>query len=195
MQTEAPGYPEQTAIDASSVRARVVYPPYPQHSQSPYPERPKNPFFSRFAYFFQWSHHTRSPPLSPIILAFMEVALKFVLVIPPAQIYLHVLLLRLPSLYFPRVARIFEEADMTLPEIKRMALEMASQGLKHEIEIQMAFESSSVPPAYKRLKSTWEFFIDSVMREWKTFNIISVLLLTYVRSSLHTMLVPTLIPC
>ncbi|KJA14576.1 hypothetical protein HYPSUDRAFT_49018 [Hypholoma sublateritium FD-334 SS-4] len=45
----------------------------------------------------------------------------------PRQIYLH-FLLRLPSLYFSRVARIFEEADLTLPEIKRMALETASQG-------------------------------------------------------------------
>ena len=78
------------------------------------------------------------------------------------------LLLRLPSLYFSRVARIFEEADMSLPEIKKMALETASQGLSHEYEIEMAFESPSVPPAYKRLTSTWEFFIDSVMREWKT---------------------------
>jgi hypothetical protein len=65
------------------------------------------------------------------------------------------------------------EADMSLPEIKKMALETASQGLIHEYEIQMAFDSS-VPSAYKRLTSTWEFFIDSVMREWKTFNIISV---------------------
>jgi hypothetical protein len=95
------------------------------------------------------------------------------------QMYL-LLLLQLPSLYFSRVARIFEEADMSLSEIKRMALETASQGLTHEYEMEMAFESSSVPPAYKRLTSTWEFFIDLVMREWKTFNIISVLLLSYV---------------
>ena len=72
---------------------------------------------------------------------------------------------------------------MTLPEIKKMALEMASQGLKYEFEIEMAFESSSVPPAYRRLTLVWQSFIDSLMREWKTFNIISVLLLTFVSSS------------
>ena len=66
-----------------------------------------------------------------------------------------------------------------------MALETASQGLTHEFEMQMAFESPSVPPAYKRLTSTWEFSIDSVMREWKTFNIISVLLLSYVTLRCH----------
>jgi len=36
-----------------------------------------------------------------------------------------------PSLYFSRVARIFEEADLTLPEIKKMALETASQERTH----------------------------------------------------------------
>jgi hypothetical protein len=39
----------------------------------------------------------------------------FFLVGFPKQMYL-LLLLRLPSLYFSRVARIFEEADMSLPK-------------------------------------------------------------------------------
>ena len=95
------------------------------------------------------------------------------------QVYL-LLLLRLPLLYFSRVARIFEEADMSLSEIKRMAFETASKGLTHEYEMEMAFESSSIPHAYKSLASTWECFIDSIIKEWKTFNIISVLLLSYV---------------
>lgn len=98
----------------------------------------------------------------------------------PQQIYLH-LLLRLPSLYFSRVARIFEEADLTLPEIKKMALETASQGSPDSFDA-LSFEVgiTAVPPQYERLKTTWESFIDSVMREWKTFNIISVLLLSCV---------------
>ena len=87
------------------------------------------------------------------------------------------MLLRLPELYFSRVARIFEEADLSLPEIKKMALETASKG-KEMHSIHMAFETSSVPPAYESLKHTWESFIDCVMREWKTFNVISVLLLS-----------------
>jgi hypothetical protein len=95
----------------------------------------------------------------------------------PREVYLH-FLLRLPSLYFSRVARIFEEADLTLPEIKKMALETASQGKNAQFDHIQVFESSNVPPQYERLKSTWESFIDSVMREWKTYNIISVLLLS-----------------
>ena len=98
----------------------------------------------------------------------------------PREMYLH-FLLRLPSLYFARVARIFEEADLTLPEIKKMALETASQGKNGRFDIQiLESNQNNVPPEYERLKSTWEAFIDSVMREWKTFNIISVLLLSYV---------------
>ncbi|KJA18063.1 hypothetical protein HYPSUDRAFT_90259 [Hypholoma sublateritium FD-334 SS-4] len=103
----------------------------------------------------------------------------------PRQIYLH-LLLRLPSLYFSRVARIFEEADLTLPEIKKMALETASQGSPDSFDA-LSFESgiTAVPPQYQRLKTTWESFIDSVMREWKTFNIISVLLLSAILTILQ----------
>ena len=120
-------------------------------------------------------------PNKSFLSRFTKVVRKFVLITFPTQIYLHILL-RLPSLYFSRVAQIFEDADRTLPEIKKMALDMASQGL-NDSDIDMAFESSSVPPAYRRLTSVWEFFIGSLMREWETFNIISVLLLTFVNSS------------
>ncbi|TFK20232.1 hypothetical protein FA15DRAFT_600104 [Coprinopsis marcescibilis] len=42
-----------------------------------------------------------------------------------------------------------------------------------------------MPPAYLSLKMTWEGFIDSVLREWKTFNIISVLLLSAILTILQ----------
>ncbi|TFK25135.1 hypothetical protein FA15DRAFT_591189, partial [Coprinopsis marcescibilis] len=42
-----------------------------------------------------------------------------------------------------------------------------------------------MPRAYENLKNTWECFIDSVMREWKTFNIISVLLLSAILTILQ----------
>ena len=91
----------------------------------------------------------------------------------PKVFYLY-LLLRLPSLYFGRVARIFEEADLSLPEIKQMALETAVQG---QCDFH-AMERSTLSPQYERLKVTWQSFIDDVMREWQTFNLISVLLLS-----------------
>ena len=62
--------------------------------------------------------------------------ITFVAKTMPREVYLH-FLLRLPSLYFSRVARIFEEADLTLPEIKKMALETASQGKNAQFDIQV----------------------------------------------------------
>jgi hypothetical protein len=37
-----------------------------------------------------------------------------------------------------------------------------------------------VSPALVRFKNSWEAFIDSLLREWKTLNVVSALLLSYV---------------
>ncbi len=36
-----------------------------------------------------------------------------------------------------------------------------------------------VSPALVRFKHSWEAFIDTLLREWKTLNVVSALLLTY----------------
>jgi hypothetical protein len=102
----------------------------------------------------------------------------------PRQIYLH-FLLRLPSLYFSRVKRIFQETDLTIEEIKEMALQATAEDNKtfqyNMLNIGHYYyhsEATNLSPAYRRLKDGWEHFIDSLMREWKTLNIISVLLLS-----------------
>jgi len=175
------------------------YPPYPPstHSLGMYPiPTSKQTIWSRVGNVFRWPLSRRrhdnylqpdlpyppiwSPPPSSeeSESGYPSLIVIFIFKTMPREVYLH-FLLRLPSLYFSRVARIFEEADLTLPEIKKMALETASQGKNAQFDIH-AFESKNVLPEYERLKSTWEAFIDSVMREWKTFNIISVLLLSCV---------------
>ena len=73
---------------------------------------------------------------------------------------------------------------MSLSEIKRDGARDGFKRVNSRISMEMALESSSVPPAYKSLASTWEGFIESIMREWKTFNIISVLHLSYVTFNL-----------
>ena len=175
------------------------YPPYtpstPSLGMYPIPTL-KQTIWSRVGNVFRWPHSRRrhdnylkpdlpyppiwSPPPSSeeSKSGYPSLIVRFIFKTMPREVYLH-FLLRLPSLYFSRVARIFEEADLTLPEIKKMALETASQGKNAQFDIH-AFESKNVLPEYERLKSTWEAFIDSVMREWKTFNIISVLLLSCV---------------
>jgi hypothetical protein len=140
----------------------------------------------------------------------------------PRLVYL-VLLLRLPAMYFTRVARIFEDAEVSRPDIQRMIdargggsymMHSASEtvhanagaaGANHGREpgitlspnaaaaeqIGIAAVAATLPipddwsppvvsPALIRFKHSWEAFIDSLLREWKTLNVISALLLSYV---------------
>jgi len=102
----------------------------------------------------------------------------FVLDTLPRQLYLY-FLLRLPYMYFSRVTRIFEEAEMTMPQIKEGILAAALQ-LKEPVKnVADAWKLEPVESVqYSKLQNTWQSFIDSLMREWKTLNIISVLLLS-----------------
>lgn len=122
----------------------------------------------------------------------------------PRQIYLH-LLLRLPALYFSRVVRIFEEAEVSKQEIQKMIDACAPDGdfdpaieefrgrrtmspagtMRGKAEPQRAFlpfpeewNPPTVSPALARFKQSWEQFVDSLMREWKTLNLVSALLCT-----------------
>ena len=65
---------------------------------------------------------------------------------------------------------------MSMPEIKKMVLG-ANNYLK-DPTISKALESGFTSPRYDNLKMSWSAFIDSLMRKWKTMNIISVLLLS-----------------
>jgi len=103
----------------------------------------------------------------------------------PRQLYLHSQL-RLPSLYFSRVARIFEDAEVSRPEIQRII--DACEGVGTEDvqgrtrTVRLPFPEEWVPPnvspALARFKRSWEGFVDSLVREWKTLNVVSALLLS-----------------
>ncbi|KZT23200.1 hypothetical protein NEOLEDRAFT_1180253 [Neolentinus lepideus HHB14362 ss-1] len=128
----------------------------------------------------------------------------------PRIIYLH-LLLRLPSLYFSRVARIFEDAEVSRPDIQRMvdATGFRESGFRTSAAPTPAAEGEgariqraggagtirsnamstllpapdewnppAVSPALARFKRSWEEFIGSLLKEWKTLNVVSALLLT-----------------
>lgn len=135
----------------------------------------------------------------------------------PRMLYLY-LLLRLPALYFSRVARIFEDADVSRPEIQRMIdacsrpgynvplssnvnLNRDANGARHatttgagimgqvgavplvpDLDIPLTspedWTAPFVSPALVRFKHSWEAFIDSLLREWKTLNVVSALLLS-----------------
>ena len=96
----------------------------------------------------------------------------------PRQLYLY-FLLRIPYMYFSRVTRIFEEAEMSMPQIKQGILEAAIQLKEPVKDVADAWKLEPVESVqYSKLQNTWKSFIDSLMREWKTLNIISVLLLS-----------------
>jgi hypothetical protein len=146
---------------------------------------------------------------------------NFLTDILPRQLYLHILL-RLPSLYFSRVARIFEEAEVSRPDIQRMidayivgmswdnvatsadagrpsgnyagmlsprpptgpgAQAMVS--MPPTLPFPEDWNPPAVSPALARFKVSWEAFIDSLLREWKTLNVVSALLLSYVAFLTH----------
>ncbi|KAJ3537256.1 hypothetical protein NMY22_g5662 [Coprinellus aureogranulatus] len=132
------------------------------------------------------------------------------------QLYLNILL-RLPAMYFGRVARIFEDAEVSRPEIQRM-IDVMCKGEDPvqqqpeqdrvetrrdsviELDEQLRMQSgptspvhatsvvhlplpfpdewtpTSVSPSLFRFKHSWEAFIDSLIREWKTLNVVSALL-------------------
>jgi len=140
----------------------------------------------------------------------------------PRELYLN-FLLRLPAMYFSRVARIFEDADVSRPDIQRMidnsggagtgpmqtppqvgepnvslplqqpvggtlstgatpAVGLAAQAAPaiSMMHMPLPFPDEWTPPlvspALMRFKHSWEIFIDSLLREWKTLNVVSALL-------------------
>ena len=103
----------------------------------------------------------------------------------PRQLYLHAQL-RLPSLYFSRVARIFEDAAVSRPEIQKI-IDACEGGETENVQgrtrtVGLPFPEEWVPPnvspALARFKRSWESFVDSLVKEWKTLNVLSALLLS-----------------
>ncbi|KAF7311857.1 hypothetical protein MIND_00196400 [Mycena indigotica] len=124
------------------------------------------------------------------------------------QIYLH-LLLRMPALYFSRVARIFQDAEVSRPDIQRMVDSARSTATASQVtELEDIFNVNPntgsrtsiaeprlplpedwtpalVSPALIRFKHSWEDFVSSLIKEWKTLNVVSALLLSAILALLQ----------
>jgi hypothetical protein len=100
----------------------------------------------------------------------------------PRQIYLNALL-HLPALYYSRVSRILHDAEETAAEVRKLYTPIPKPPVMQELveEEKGREEERRQTELVAHFKSTWESFIDSTMREWKTLNIVSVLLLSYVK--------------
>ena len=104
-----------------------------------------------------------------------------------------------------RVARVFEDAELSKPEIQRLI--DACGDFAHDPSVDAVIATGfatptnntsnakplpnglpypeewtppMVSPALARFKISWENFVDTLMREWKTFNLVSALLLACV---------------
>jgi hypothetical protein len=81
-------------------------------------------------------------------------------------------LLRLPSVYFTRVRRVFESAELSKHEIARM-IEARTDGT-----LPRTWTRETASPSALLFQEAWQEFIESVMKEWKAMNIVSALLIT-----------------
>ncbi|KAF8596100.1 hypothetical protein BDV93DRAFT_411825, partial [Ceratobasidium sp. AG-I] len=112
------------------------------------------------------------------------------------QVYRH-FLLRLPSVYFTRVSKVFEEAELSRVEVQKMidAGKRArssrirgrnvGQGPRAVTVDSMDFFPTDrewttpvVSPSLNRFKESWDEFMESLQKEWKTLNVVSALLLS-----------------
>ncbi|KZV76568.1 hypothetical protein PENSPDRAFT_747459 [Peniophora sp. CONT] len=104
-----------------------------------------------------------------------------------------ILLFRLPKVYFSRVRKVFEDAELSKPDIVRIyttsAREWQERGqlgpdrsrfnlarLPAPSWNPTGTEVSEMTPAVAAFKDSWESFIKSLLQEWSTLNIISALL-------------------
>ncbi|KAL1756129.1 hypothetical protein FB107DRAFT_290387 [Schizophyllum commune] len=108
----------------------------------------------------------------------------------PTTLYLCALF-RLPVLYFSRVARVLENAELCRRDIIHMAVARATHWEKalggkyvyghHFHELQG--NEMSLPLLH--FKRTWEHFVDNLLHEWKVLNVISALLTSTVLAILQ----------
>ncbi|KAJ7886179.1 hypothetical protein B0H14DRAFT_2697945 [Mycena olivaceomarginata] len=183
---------QRVSFENDTPQALVCWLSPPQRER---PFVPINPFeFTRAGFYSCFGLSSTTSDDSSI-----KHATTFITDTLPRQVYLH-LLLRLPSMYFSRVARIFEDAEVSRPDIERMidagmggdVVELATSGRESmasfrtptpnmvhiPLPVPDEWTSAVVSPALVRFKHSWEDFVVSLIKEWKTLNVVSALLLS-----------------
>ncbi|KAF6742560.1 hypothetical protein DFP72DRAFT_1053949 [Ephemerocybe angulata] len=180
--------PKRTSLDHASTPPQA---PLPEDEHTELQEKPQEPKREERPQTEdaqpELATVAQPPEVTPAApLPWLALALGIILDQIPRQIYLY-LLLRLPALYWSRVTRIFQDANMSMSDIKEMALELAQNGdsertlMEEGILPYMASRSSS----FSNLRNSWHHFISSLLAEWTTLNIISVLLLSAILTILQ----------
>lgn len=106
----------------------------------------------------------------------------------PHQVYSTVGFLQIPTFYQMRVFRAFEDVGMSVPEIRGAMLDITQQKLEGDNPDKTRPRrpsSKSDAKKFKKLLEAWKEFVETVVKEWETFNIISALLLSAILSILQ----------
>lgn len=80
-----------------------------------------------------------------------------------------------------RVFRAFEDVGMSVSEIREAMLDITQQKLEGDNLAKTRPRrpsSKSDAKKFKKLLEAWKEFVETVVKEWETFNIISALLLS-----------------
>ncbi|TFK68338.1 hypothetical protein BDN72DRAFT_960327 [Pluteus cervinus] len=106
------------------------------------------------------------------------------------QLYWH-LLLRVPEVYWSRVSRMIQAADIPDAELASLLYEVKVNhpGFASSCYTLPMSNAKWSSESYLQLEHSWENFLDSAMREWKIMNLVSVLLLGAIASLLQIELV------
>lgn len=112
----------------------------------------------------------------------------------PLYLLYTILLLFLPKLYLSRIERLDGNADLAREGLFKMATKETwsdkvpsstpREGrafLNHILELENNTYSKrdvyQLPPSYRTLGKRWTDFIDNLLQEWQTLNVVSVLLI------------------
>ncbi|KAI6155961.1 hypothetical protein BKA82DRAFT_1006775 [Pisolithus tinctorius] len=201
--TSSPLLLRQDVTPSSSSGLRIHIPTISTTSQCKQPDLQRSPI-SPTLKMSRWGRHRQEPPFIPVDpfnqgpdieqKPIRKYGARECLTNTLRQAYL-LLMLGLPSLYFSRIARVFEEAEVSQPDIDRLIRAcQANQDRRvrmspipqtanvyrhdHGLPFSDDWTTGNEGQQLIRFKNSWESFIDSLLREWKTLNLVSALLLS-----------------
>jgi hypothetical protein len=115
------------------------------------------------------------------VVSVIKIALTVIFEKFPQQLYM-AMLLHLPALYFTRVSRILEDAELTMHKVRQLYKPAQHTAVAEPTsDEERAKEKEEELLSVAHFRMMWGLFVDSIVREWKTLNIISALLLSCVK--------------
>lgn len=167
-------------IQPSTYYPRPIEPHFPPAPVIDFdPARHQPPPFPSPQPIFPLAHEYTVPPIQ--VHQPQMIITEFVFDSIPHQVYSTVAFLQIPTFYQMRVFRAFEDVEISIPEIRGAMLDITQQKLEGDNPVKTRPRrpsSKSDAKKFKKLLEAWKEFVETVVKEWETFNIISALLLS-----------------